>query len=66
MVSAPVVLVSPTGPAPLAVAEKLAPSLSVINTPLVPVLAVIVPAVVKIGVPPLHRCWPPRSQESSG
>ena len=37
-------------PAPLAAAIKLAPSLSVMNTPLVPVLAEIVPAVVKMGV----------------
>ena len=39
------------GPAPAAVTAKLAPSVSVMNTPPEPALAVTVPAVVRIGVP---------------
>src|SRR6267378_620342 len=49
--SVPVVLVSVIGPAPVAVAVKLAPSVSVMNTPPEPAAAVIVAAVVRILAP---------------
>ena len=59
-VSVPVVLVRLIGPAPVALAVKLAPSDSVMKTPPDPVVAVTVPAVVRMWRPPC-RCrsrWP--------
>ena len=46
MFSVPLVLVNAMSPAPVAVAVKLAPSVSVMYTPPEPVAAVMVPAVV--------------------
>src|SRR5206468_6508248 len=50
-VRVPAVFVRLIWPAPVAVAVKLAPSLSVMNTPPEPAAAVMVPAVVRIFAP---------------
>src|SRR5262244_1892972 len=51
MVSVPVVFVREIGPAPVVDTLKVAPFVSVMNTPPEPAAALIVPAVVRIGAP---------------